>query len=279
MVGTASFDLYALSFLHSQSVVHSTGFNPSSFYFVNDRVTKVRTFNDHRLNFVPCSLYLALEFARDVLDHELSGKASKLQSGIDDDFADTITEDEEVQTLLRILLEDKSLKPMRVSSELARQGKAIGEAVRAGKPLPLSAELMAHGDFIEGLRTRVQELQKEKLAKIYSVAIAEHNLNNLNPYSLRKVGMKKDDVTRENYRLSNLSDKQCAIFNSAALEGFNFLSTEDFFAKVGNPTKKRKAPLEYRDLFSRLSDHGSTGYMVYNFDVKLGPSTLTQSQE
>ena len=242
---------------------------------MNDRLSSIRTFDDHRLNFVPCSLYLALTFARDVLDYELSGKASRPQADDDDDSA-LVSEDEKIHELVQNLQKKESGFPvMKVSLELIKQGKAMVEAVRAGKQLPLSKELLAQRDFVDDLRARIQELLKKKLGKIYSVAITDRTLNNLNPYSLRKVDLSEVEVTRENYRISNHSDKQCVIFNAAALEHFNFLSSEEFFNKIGNPTKKRKAPLNYKELFSRLSDCGSTGFMVYNFDVKLGASAST----
>jgi len=249
-----------------------------SFYFVNDRLAGTRTFDDQRLDFVPCSLYLALQFSRDVLEHELSGKASNPQA--DDDDSDLISEDKNIHELVENLQKkDRGFSAMKVSNELIKRSKAIVEAVRAGTQLPLSAEFMAEKVFVQGLKARVQELLKEKLNKVYSVTFGECTWNNLNPYSLRKVGLNEADVTRENYRISNLSDKQCAIFNSEALEHFNFLSSEEFFSKIGNPSKKRKAPLNYKELFSRLSDHGANGFMVYNFDIKLEPlgtSTATQ---
>ena len=243
-----------------------------SFYFVNDRLASTRTFDDQRLNFVPCSLYLALQFARDVLEHELSDKASKPQAN-DDDDVDLISEDTKIHELVEHLQKKNcGCSAMKVSSELIKRSKAIVDAVRAGKPLPLSAELLAQEDFVQGLKTRVLELIKDKLNKVSSVAITDYNMSNLNPYSLRRVGLSQTAVTRENYRISNRSEKQCALFNAASLEHFNFLSSDEFFDKIGNPSKKRKAPLNYKELFSRLSDHGPMASWFTTSTSNLGRS-------
>ena len=213
-----------------------------------------------------------------MLEHELSDKASKPQAN-DDDDVDLISEDTKIHELVEHLQKKNcGCSAMKVSSELIKRSKAIVDAVRAGKPLPLSAELLAQEDFVQGLKTRVQELIKENLNKVYSVAITDYNMSNLNPYSLRRVGLSQTAVTRENYRISNRSEKQCALFNAASLEHFNFLSSDEFFDRIGKPIKRRKTPLKFLDMLSRLTDHGSTSFMVYNFDIKLGPSMQNTKQ-
>jgi len=248
------------------------------FYYLDDRITQVRTFVESRLDFFPCSLYLAMDFARQVFQREeelaKAPDTEKTTSNIP-----ALAKDADIKEAIKLMkLEFEDI--IELTQELSTRVEGIVSAVRAGKPMPLSPKFLSREDFIKKLENRVQELYHASALKIYGVGVIELSLNNLSPCVQRRIDGNTTVVTRDNYRFSALGEKRCLLLNAVALEGFNFQTQAQLRETAGIRTfskKKKMPPFAQKEFFSLLDRNGSAGLMVYNYDVK--SVTLREKQE
>jgi len=219
------------------------------FYYLDDRISQVRTFDESRLDFAPCSLYLAMDFARSVFEEEEKTSGPQITD---------LTEDPQIAELL-----EKQPSSLRLQKYILQNTKEIFKSVGAEIAVLFPVEVTK--EFEENFRKRVKELHGASASKVYGVGVIKSSLNNLNPI----VRIRVEGPKRENYRFSPVGEKLCVLLNAVALERVNFLTPEALRDQSGIPLKKgKKMPaLNQADFFTRLTDAGLNGLMVYNFDV------------
>jgi len=233
---------------------------------MDDHISEVRVFDESRLDFVPCSLYLAMDFARQAIDKEQQMAARPENSSVVVDIE--LIKDAEVKKLMKELLSaDSSVDPFDLSSEIMNNNREIVDAVRDGKPAPLPKNVQSHDAFVRAFVRRVEDLLRASGVLVYGVGIIECSLNNLSPCVQRRIRGTSITVKRENYRVSSVGEKRCVLLNAVALEGFNFLSSKDL-KKAKSRSSAKKHPFSQKKYFSLLDQNGSSGYMVYSFDMK-----------
>lgn len=259
---------------------HKGGVTLEFFYYVEDYVSRIRVFDDHRINFSPCSLYLALKFMSQVIH-------AQIENTLEDKEKVPFEQDSVIINCLMGAFEKKPEILITLGGFIGKNQEEILLAARSGKkydkyPIPLADTTS------EAIMKRVLEIYKERTKLVYGVGLMDSNLNNLNPYSQRKVHGTKEVLVRANYRRSDTCEKRVVLFNSYSSEGTNILEKKDFFtpnspssssdsgAKPKRQTKKDLSGV-FKNYYRLLAGRGFAGYQIFNFDAKFSTTKAGDS--
>jgi len=238
------------------------------FYFMDENIARVRAFEDQRINFVACSLYLALKFIEKVMKSQMTALRSNFTSI-------NLSEDAKIETLLSSTIQKnkkEKVSLLTLGGTLQSKKEELLLAVKKGT-LPSWMPFQGDKEFTNKLLARIHDIYKELMKKVYGVGLIDESLNNFAMYNERKLQRKKATNTssiRYNYKLGSQSDKRCILLNAYALEDIPIESIRNKKQgkkeDKGNEDRKEGLREVLRDFYALLTASGSSGFQVFNFD-------------
>lgn len=233
---------------------------------IDESLKETAAFHEESMSFVPCSLVLALEFMAKVMDTEMDRWK-------DTKFAFT-------SRAIEKAVERNNTNPLTVALWFASNEEHLIEYARNGSfpsSMPMSNDLL----YTEQL---LAELRKQfKIVRIGGVGLLDHSLISLDRLSLRKLdapNTSRSQTARFNYRFSNVGEKKCNLFNAGVLQGFNFLSVDQFFTSPEYFKRtEQDGGFQYSLLFEVLARNGIASFGIFNFSAKYSPDRVTKRKK